>query len=113
MLTPTSSRAPELPAWSAKLVNRVDDREPAVVVDRHALDGEGGTDRDALDLASTEEHDRYAAGLVDQRVLEARAAAERLDAHGLDPPVHGHALTASHLADRGGACGPDDRPGSR
>ena len=80
-----------------------------MVVDRHALDGQGRTDRDALDLAPAEEHHRHPARLVDDGALETRAAPERLDPHRLDPAVHLHPLAAAHVADRRGAGRPDDR----
>ena len=61
-----------------------------MVVDRHAGRGERRADLDAFDVTAAEEHDRHAAGVVDERALEARAARERLDRA---PPAPGRAPT--------------------
>src|SRR5690349_2079206 len=86
-------------ARSPELVYGVHDREPALVVDRHAVDGERGADADAFDLAPSEEHDAYTAGFVGKYAFEARRAAQRFDAHRRDAAAHLGVLPQSNARD--------------
>jgi hypothetical protein len=83
-----------------ELVQRVQDRESAVMFADGSLGNESSAARDTGHLPSAEKYEREATGLVDQCALEGRDTDTGLDPDTANPPGHLDVAAPRRLGDR-------------